>query len=708
MLSQLNLSENTNYIFEDSKDDSLRNAEVSSGRLLEMAKQYKNESSKYFNNQEYLDKVISALTKYNKKIWAKGKSKYDNWFSTDITIPKNISQIIIILNDEINNELKETVKNNFLHYVPNISETLLSYGKVLKQEPANIIAQANILYLIGQSLNDEDLMTIAQKEIKNTIQYSSGNGFHKDGSFIAHHGVLSNAAYGREYLKSLEEYTLIKSDFSNEEVEILKNYIHNGLLPIINKGKLFGAFEGRGVSRAYNESSTISILSSSIIIINDKINNNIDTEYLLSSLSDTQINNLSPRAKEIIKKNNLSPKILDRKSFNMYSAKQNIIRFSNGNAVHFNIFSNKIYNTEMFPIENLKGQYLNNGSVNFVNSDIDSLLGNYKPTINPYKIPGTTVSKTSVQPNLIQYKLKSDFSETLTVSKNETTAVSAMTYNDNIGEVEGNKSYVVLGDKIVVIGSNLSNKKQNDFYTTIENKQLTKGNVEYWDKTSKSIFIKGKDDINNIGYKILDNENTLEVNQETSSGSWYELNNSFDKKEILYSNYLNVFVNHKKDSKNSFAYVMSHGITKNQFDLDNSIKLKEISDNVHYLTDGKTQVVILFDNLNYAIENGMTFTQKGIYIITDKKVIYKTLDSAQNKLEKNNSTKFSYENEIIRDDNSIEIDYKLKKTQTELSNKRIIEYVWEESEKEITKYLIISNNKKEIIRKHKLMSIPKK
>lgn len=696
-LKQLNLSSDTDYIFNDKKEMSDgKLAQEVSNSLLKMAYQYKNKNSIYYNDKELFLAVKGGLEKYLSKTYNSDREKYSNWWYTDIGISSGIIKTLVLLEDDLSEDIKKQVKETYLTFVPNSSETIFPNGRKIFQEPANILTQSTNHLLLAKLTNDKKLEKEAIKNARNTISYND-NGIRKDGSYMAHNGIVSNASYGREYLKQLSEYLILDNTITISQREVISNYIDNGIIPIINKGELFSIFEGRGLSRKNDKDVLISNFISSVIIINDRLNLNKKTEYLLNDLNKEQINKLSSTAQKIIKENNLSPKQNSRNVYLSNEANKSIIKYSNGNSLLVSMYSDKVRNYESINGENLKGWYHNFGSVYLQTNDVKSFSDNYWATVNPYKIPGTTVSSNPIK-NTANGKFQNNsFVGALSDNKNKTTSVSSMSFEDSNSGITGNKSYITLGNKLIVLGSNLKSLSNDNFYTTVENRRIT-GEIRDFKENGEKFFLESNKNENNIGYKILVGDN-FEFSKETQKGSWTEINGYSNKDTTVYSDdYYNIQINHRNEDK--FAYIMSHGETYSEFSKDDSIKIEELTEDRHVVTDGKTTIVVLFNDDEYEYA-GIKFKKKGLYLLENNKLNYYNPEKGNTDPLEIIETSKEILNKDFSNNSKVEIKFKTEESKLSSSYETV-----KESPTTETKYLIIKNNEK-IIKKVKIQTIKK-
>src|SRR5699024_5439503 len=156
----------------------------------------------------------------------------------------------------------------------------------------------------------------------------------------------------------------------------------------------------------------------------------------------------------------------------------------NNFAIAISMYSDRTQNYEDMNNENRHGWYTSDGMVYLYNNDLTHYSEGYWPTVDPYKMPGTTELVTAREDGSGMVNLPSSF---VGASKfDEKNAAVAMDFTNYNEELSARKAWFIFGDKIVMLTTNIQNKSSDASLTTIENRKLVA------DKNTK-IYINGEE-----------------------------------------------------------------------------------------------------------------------------------------------------------------------------------------------------------------------
>lgn len=263
--------------------------------------------------------------------------------------------------------------------------------------------------ITGALRQDEKIVTETIESLSRLFKFTdSGSGFRTDGSYIDHDNLALTGAYGNVLLDGLSQLlpTIVNSNnFANESLDTLYQFIKKSFLPLMYKGEMMDMVRGRGISRKELQSHVAGgevlrgILRISEVVespIKEELKSIVktivtqDTYYniykSLSSFKDIMLmqNLLTNDIPIISRKNNISIyNLMDKVSF--INADKNF-------AFAISMYSNKTQNYESINGENKKGWYLSDGMTYLYNDDLSHYSDNYWATVNPYYLPGTTVT----------------------------------------------------------------------------------------------------------------------------------------------------------------------------------------------------------------------------------------------------------------------------------------------------------------------------
>lgn len=543
-----------------------------------------NSKSKFYKNEALLKDIYSSLdwlkeNKYSSKIEARG-----NWWDYEIGTPRAINDIFSMLYPIINKEYMRDYLKVITHFVPDADKMRGSVNPklVMRALAANQTDISKVKIIQSALLKDEKGLIYARDCLDKIFPFvEKGDGFYKDGSFIQHDSVAYTAAYGNVLIDGLSqimtllENTDYKLDSKNSET--INFWIKESFAPIMYKGLTMDMVKGRSVSREKSYVSSIEIIRSIIRLA--QVQNNMEYKMLAKSL--IKSNTYFDYVKEL---NNyrdiyLAKKILEDKNIKPYDFTENILKFYENmdRVVYKNKFhnfafaismsSNKTKYYEAMNGENVKGWHTGDGMTYLYNGDIRQFNDDYWATVDPYRLPGTTVELSERKDGQGSVEAKKSIVSGKVINNRK--ANIKMHHNNFLDTLSLDKKWLIDNDKITFKGENIKFKSDKIVQTVIENRKLN-------DDTNYEIYINGKlvnlelnkkyifNNVKEILFKVnkpnegikyvFKNPETLNIVLENRSGSWKSINKSQSDK-MIQRKYFVVTKTHTKQN-DSYEYTI--------------------------------------------------------------------------------------------------------------------------------------------------------
>lgn len=204
-----------------------------------------------------------------------------------------------------------------------------------------------------------------------------------------------------------------------------------------------------------------------------------------------------------------------------------------------------------------------------------------------------------------------------------------MDFNNWNDDIRLKKSWFILGNRVVFLGSDITNPNRKEVYTSIENRKLKdsdqykvyvnnevfEDNKTTENKVSK-VFLESKNGTNeNIGYYFLNNKSIV-VEKEHREGSWSEVNKD-GTKDAKQNSFIKISQNHKDNS--GYAYIMMPSTSKDEFEKASmdDIKVLANTDRVQAVYDQTNSIwgISLFEDEVFKINDDLSLDKKGLYTI---------------------------------------------------------------------------------------------
>lgn len=587
--NSLNKSEHRKYLWETLYNDKVSgNITECYIRLKEMAIAYCMKGSELEGNKALLDDIINALEWLYENRYNENTDYYDNWWPFDIGVPLSLNDIVVLLYDDL-------TENQILKYMKAIEKfafdpTVCRADKV-KTTGANRVDMCKVVAVSGIILKSESMMMRAKENLREVFQYvSEGDGFYTDGSFVQHGAIPYTCSYGAVLIEGLSVMQLLLSNspwqLDYAEANNIYDWIYNSYEPLIYKGAAMDMARGRAVSRYFLQDHVIGhdIISSILRISNyapDPHNTKLKSMLKHWIISDSQNNffeNMDAvsimSAKKLLQDDSILPKKELVGHWN-FANMDRVVHRTKDFAFAISMYSKRIQNYEDMNDENKKAWYTSDGMTYLYNNDLNHYSEDFWPTVNPYRMAGTTVDtaerKIVLQKDGIGGQRKSNNSWVGGATLAGIYGACGMALESGFSTLTAKKSWFMFQEEIVALGAGISSSDNRDIETIIENRRLEyKGDNTLiangetlpcylgWKKHLKSIkwmHLKGTNKGSDIGYyfpSLID----VEVVREERRGCWKDINADGTSDEFC-RKYLTLWINHGLNPNNEhYCYVL--------------------------------------------------------------------------------------------------------------------------------------------------------
>ena len=625
-------------------------------RLEQIAKSVTNPKSKYYNDKEVISTVKRSMKLMEDNYYNENTESKGNWWDYEIGAPRAINNILTIMNQYFSKEEIVKLLLPISKMVPDPSKIMVSQNRGKKAFGGNLSDLGKVKVIEGILLEDNEKLEVAINTVSNVLEVvSEGEGFHYDGSYVDHTNIAYTGAYGNVLIDGFSQLLPIiqTSPYKIEQnkLKILYNWIHEGFLPLIYRGELMDMTRGRSLSRKSQSAhiAAVEVLRGILRIaevsepseknkLQEIVKNIIqsdnyyDTFLSLKSFYDVYLF-------ETLLSNNMVGEIERNTYLKLYNDMNKVAYYNkeHGFAFGISMHSDKIQNYEFMNKENAKGWYTSDGVSYLYNDDLSHFSDDYWATVDPYKLPGITENNKAREKGLGMTTMKNSFVGSTSLNKKFGTV--AMDFSNLDNTMSAKKSWFILGDRVVFLGSGVKDASGTNGYTVIENRKIKRNSkncsmekedykviVDGKEKTvdsnemelqANNIFLKSSNKEMNIGYKFL-NTTSLNLKKETRSGTWKDINESQSNKSVE-NTFLKIVQPHDM-VRNSYAYVLYPNRDEREFAEEVSRKeivVIENSENNQVVFDKTNKIygVVKYDDTDLILEDNLILKEKGIYTI---------------------------------------------------------------------------------------------
>lgn len=653
LLSEMKTESGRTYLWESSKDIDTKSADMTrTYRNIEKIAEAMNHPKTTLKNDGNKKKLKDALEWLHKNAYGKDPDKKVadlktnfsksapqkntnlNWWDYEIGTPKSLTNTLILLNGDISSDEKKKYTAPIKTFAPKSDEILSSVGKAEPAKGGNLVDIAKVKLLESIIEEDKDMTKNSIDSFNKVFTYvqsnSTGkerNGFYKDGSYIDHQDVPYTGAYGVVLLEGISQMmpmikeTPFKETSQNDT--ILKSWIDDGFMPLIYKGEMMDLSRGRAISRENETSHSASVtVMKSLLRLSDAMDESTKAKYkkivktsvksdssykqndYLSSYSDIS------KMKALMEDSTLSTNDLTQQ-LKIYNDMDRVTYHNKDLDFAFGLSmtSKNVARYESINNENLKGWHTGAGMSYLYNSDVKHYRDNFWATADMKRLAGTTTLDNE-EP---KENKNSDKTFVGGTKFDDQHASIGMEFENQDKTLTAKKSYFILNDKIVFLGTGIKNTDSSmNPVTTIENRKAN-GYTLYTDdkqttnsdnQETNSVFLESTDTKKNIGYHFL-NKSKINVKKESHTGKWSEINKS-QKTEDKKDEYYEVTQKHS-NSDNKYGYVLYPSLSKDVFKSKASqVTVVKQDDDFHVVKDNES----VWAGVNYS-DSAKTFEING-------------------------------------------------------------------------------------------------
>jgi hyaluronate lyase len=591
----LNTSPST-YLWSDLATSASDSAHITASysRLKRMAAAYTTYGCVLKGNTALLNDIITGLEWLYANRYNENKTFYDNWWDWEIGTPKALNDIMVMLYPHLTTAQRAKYLAAINHFTPTPQTT----GAANPMTGANLMWKCQVVGLSGILEKNTTKIAAGRDGVSPLFIYvTSGDGFYVDGSFIQHGKHPYNGGYGMALITQLLDFLYLFEgstwEVSDPNQENVFTWLYSSFEPFIYKGELMDMVRGRNISRydAPSHESARSLIGAFVRATQTASTSDIwyfksvikywlqsDTVfsgdiYALLSIDSTIL------AQAIVGDTNVVSRGEIHGHFS-YPGMARSLQLGTGWGAGLAMHSTRIASFERVNSENLKGWYTGTGMLYIYNADLLQFSENYWPTVNAYRLPGTTIEAGYAAP--VQFSNASFVGGV--ASFDYAAGVAAMDISPQGRTLRGKKAWFFFDDEIVCLGSGITASGNSTLETVVENRRLTSAgsNTFLINGTARLLTLQtmpgtpgtitgasyahlsGNVASSDIGYYFPGGV-TLKGMRETRSGSWHDINQGplrTGNTTVYECNYATLWFDHGVNpTAASYAYALLPNMT---------------------------------------------------------------------------------------------------------------------------------------------------
>ncbi|NUR85766.1 MAG: polysaccharide lyase 8 family protein [Nonomuraea sp.] len=492
-----------------------------------------------------------------------------NWFWWEIGVPRSLTDTCALLYDGLPAGRLERWMRPLQRWCPN-PERRVSFPDTV-ETGANRAAKAMAVAVRGVLTHDAALIARARDAVPALLRPTGGDCQHRDGSFIQHGVYAYTGSYGVDYLDGVSKLIALLAGTPWEigDVRAVHDVVEKTFLPFVFDGLMMDCVRGRQISVQGHRDYTSGQKTVEAVLT------------LLQAAPEPYASRWRPLVKGWLVRNTAIPydtvaplpsiarakALLDDPAVpvgprasgtHVFADMDRVVHRRPGWAFAIAMSSRRIGAAEAMNRENLRGWYTGDGMTYLYTDDLTHWNDDLWPTIDPYRLPGTTVD-TRRRRDLPHGKRRLPPTGWAGGAHLDGQyGVAAMKLIADGSTLRARKAWFLLDDAVIALGAGITASDGRRIETVIENRnthdrhpELTRG--EHW------IHLDGV-----AGYALLRGTDA-EVHRKKRTGRWWDIDQGAttggDRTPVT-RHYTTIVVDHGKDPhRDRYAYAVLPGAT---------------------------------------------------------------------------------------------------------------------------------------------------
>lgn len=443
-------------------------------RLKDMAVAYATPGSALEGDAALRNELLQALDWLAANRYNAASVAYNNWWDWQIGVPLRLNDIMVLMYDDLGNAR-----------IAEYAAAIERFSPAVGLTGANRVWKATVVALRGVVVKDAAKLSAARDGLSGVFGYvSSGDGFYADGSFIQHEKHPYTGGYGLSLLGDIANVLYLLEDsawtVTDPNRSNVYRWVYDSFEPFLYKGAFMDMTRGREISRELygdryagnkavqaiirlsqtapaSDAAAFRRLAKSAILADAK------HFYATSSLYNAVL------GKAIANDPSVVPE--ERTISKTFPAMNRTVHRNSAFAFGIAMFSNRVYNYESINNENVKGWYTGDGMTYLYDDDMTQYGDGYWATVDPYRLPGTTVD-TRTRTNVSGASYLGSNAWAGGTSAGGAYGVAGMELDAWNSTLTARKSWFLFDDEVVALGAGISSSDGHPVRTIVENRKL--------------------------------------------------------------------------------------------------------------------------------------------------------------------------------------------------------------------------------------------
>ncbi|MEV0452922.1 polysaccharide lyase 8 family protein [Streptomyces sp. NPDC050600] len=548
------------------------------GRLWTMTQAYVQDGTGSTGDPALLADVLRGLDHLSERVYHSGTTRYGNWWEWQIGAPRLLMDIVAALHPLLGADRIAAACAAVDHFVPDSAigaYTGTSTG-------ANRVDLCRSVALRGVLGAHPAKLALARDALSPVFPYvTKGDGLYADGSFVQHTWVAYSGTYGQVMLDGLGRlFTLLAGspwEVTDPNRQIILDSVEHAYAPLIYDGLMMDSVNGRAVSRGYLKSDERRIMRSDHFHGQGLI---AAIALLAGGASPAERTRWHARVKGWIERDTVSPVLAARQlgvadlarlhaiaaapapaapeptGHRLFAAMDRAVHRRPGWAANIAMASERIAYYECGNGEHPRGWHTGAGMLSWwTRGKGDQYTDWFWPTVDPYRLPGTTVSTKRLADRAggewgaarpaVQWVGGATDGEFAAVGQHLKGLGSTL---------EARKSWFCAADTVICLGAGITARDGVPVETVVDNRLLGEAGTEALTTGDGWAHLEGHG-----GWVLPGGTGGLRTLREDRTGAWSDINTT-SSTERRTRRYQTLWLDHGTDPTGaSYAYLLMPG-----------------------------------------------------------------------------------------------------------------------------------------------------
>lgn len=469
-------------------------------RLRAMALGYVTVGSSLRGNPALRADLLAALDWMQANRYNETKRIYDNWWDWEIGSPKLLVDTTILLHGELSPAQLEAYMRAVEKFTPSATAQAAG-GSTGTFTGANRMDKIYVVALRGLLVKDEAKLRAARDAFSNLFLYvTSGDGFYTDGGFLQHGRHPYTGSYGAVLIGGIAPLLALlngpnadRADGSTWRVTDanLRNvfrWVYDSYEPVIYRGGMMSMLLGRAISRSSTSEHGIGHgLMLNFLRLAELAPEPDRTRlralvrgWAESDTSRSLLNSATVAQVADVRALLADPAVTPRgelRGHYVFPSMDRVVHLGPAYAAGLSMSSTRIYTYESINSENLRGWHTGDGLLYLYNADLVHYSDAYWPTVNPRRLPGTTVDATQTRANASGQSTNPAYNWVGGAALGRHGAAGQQLDGWN-NSLTAKKSWFFFEHEIACLGAGIASTDNRPIETTVENRLLGTAGAE--------------------------------------------------------------------------------------------------------------------------------------------------------------------------------------------------------------------------------------